>query len=547
MQGKKGKVVFKPYFQGQLMVLPPSLDELIEANHPVRVVNEIVDKINLEVLYKSFDGGGAPVFHPKMMLKVLIYAYVTNIYSSRKIEAALKENIHFMWLSGMNQPDHNTINRFRGNEVKDSLRAVFTQVVMLLVEEELLSLNETYVDGTKLEANAGRYTFVWAKAIKTNKEKIASQLKELWEYSQKLAAKELSETSDINFEVINPEKVKQTIAAIDEALVDKKVDPKIKAKLNRVRKVWPEKLKEYEQKEEILDGRNSYAKTDPDATFMRMKDDHMGNGQLKPGYNIQISTNEQFVIHYSVHQTSTDTTTLVEHMDGFEKEYEKMPEVLCADAGYGSEENYEYLEKKSIQPVVKYNTFRIEKSKTWKSDPYKTHNLFYNQEKDYYVCPMGQHMTFIGTKKVKTTNGYEQTIHRYQAQNCAGCPLRGLCYKAKADKRTLETNPNLNRHKAKAKEILESEEGIRHRKKRCTEVETVFGNIKQNHGFRRMMLRGLKKVETEFGLLALAQNIRKKVSAGKAQPIKGQKVPALAKYCIFGQESTLGFDILTLN
>jgi len=176
------------------MMLPPSLEELIDKNHPVRIVNQIIDRIDIDPLLKKFKGGGTSSYHPRMLLKVLVYAYVNNTYSSRRMEAALKENIHFMWLSGMNKPDHNTINRFRSERLKDVLKTVFGKVVELLVEAGHLDLKEIYTDGTKLEAQANRYTFVWGNAIKHNKARMEQQLKELWAYAEGVAAEELKIT-----------------------------------------------------------------------------------------------------------------------------------------------------------------------------------------------------------------------------------------------------------------------------------------------------------------------------------------------------------------
>ncbi len=191
---KNSKVIFKPYSPTQCFLLPPSLDELIALSHPVRVVNEVIESVNLEELEKSYKGGGTSSYHPKMLLKILVYGYVSNVYSSRKLEAATKENIHFMWLVGMQQPDHNTINTFRGKRLQDTLKNIFTQIVELLVAEGVLSIKDIYTDGTKIEANANRYTFVWGNAIRTNKEKMKKQLEELWQYTQKLAAEESDPT-----------------------------------------------------------------------------------------------------------------------------------------------------------------------------------------------------------------------------------------------------------------------------------------------------------------------------------------------------------------
>jgi len=318
---KKLTVAFKSYVPNQAMLLPPSLDELIAKDHPVRVVSDVIDKINLAPLLQKYEGGGTSSYHPKMLLKVLVYAYVTNIYSSRKIETATKENINFMWLAAMNKPDHNTINRFRGKRLKEVLRKIFVQVVELLAQEGLLSLKELYVDGTKLEANANKYTFVWGNSIKSNKEKMKKQLDELWQYAQSVAAEEMNQPEPPDFTTIDRKKVEETIGKIDAALADRSVDKKVKQKLNYAKRNWPENLDKYEAQEKILDGRNSYSKTDTDATFMRMKEDYMKNGQLKPGYNVQISTSKQFIVNYTLHSNPTDTTTLPKHLEQYEQDY----------------------------------------------------------------------------------------------------------------------------------------------------------------------------------------------------------------------------------
>jgi transposase len=297
------KVVFKDYNFNQNLLLPPSLEELIDPNHPVRVVNQVVDNLNLDPILSNYDGGGCPAYHPRMMLKVLVYGYMTNRYSSRKIEEALQQNIHFMWLSGMSYPDHNTINRFRSERLKGLLKEVFSQVVHLLIDHGHITLKEAYLDGTKIEANANRYTFVWGKSIKYHRERIKGQLEDLWRYAEQVAREELEHNHPESFAEIDAEKVAKTIEKIDQALSGKEVDKKVKQKLTYARKRWPESLKKYEKYEQQMGQRNSLSKTDPDATFMRMKEDHMLNGQLKPGYNWQVSTQNQYILEYTLHQS----------------------------------------------------------------------------------------------------------------------------------------------------------------------------------------------------------------------------------------------------
>jgi transposase len=504
------KVVFKTYNQDQLSLLPPSYDDLVPANHPVRIVNTIIDRLDITALEKSYKGGGTSSYHPRMLLKVIIYGYLRNLYSSRKIEQALYENIHFMWLSGQSKPDHNTINDFRGKRLQKHLKKIFHKVVILLAEEGVLSLKDIFVDGTKIEANANRYTFVWGNSIKTSKERIKKQLNELWSYVEKVYKEEQKTPNQPDFEAISSDKIEATINKINSALQGKDVDKKVKQKLNYAKKNWPGNMAKYEQQEAILKERNSYSKTDPDATFMRMKDDHMQNGQLKPGYNVQASTNNQYLTNYTLAQTTADTTTLKDHVADHIENYNETPETLTADAGYGSEENYTDLEDKGITAYVKYNYFHKEQqdNKKGKTNPFHPDELYYNKETDTYYCPMGQAMTNIGSYKKKTKNGFEQEIDRYQAQNCSGCSLRGLCHKAKGN-RIIERNYNLIRLKTKAKTLLTSEKGIAKRKQRCHDVEAVFGNIKQNINFKRFMLRGIDKVNVEIGLIAMAHNLKK--------------------------------------
>jgi transposase len=503
---KKRKVVFKRYEQNQPMLLPPSYDDLVPENHPVRVVNEVVERIDIAGLERSYKGGGTSSYHPRMLLKVVVYGYLRNIYSTRKMEQALKENVHFMWLAGGAKPDHNTINDFRGKRLRGQLKEVFNQVVVLLAEAGAITLKEVVLDGTKIEANANRYTFVWGKAIRVSRARIERQLRELWEYVEKVYENEENQPNEPDFTVIDPEAVSRTIKEIDEALREKEIDPKVRQKLNYARKNWPQKLTEYDRKEKTLAGRNSYSKTDADATFMRMKEDHMLNGQLKPAYNVQASTEDQYIVGYTLCQTTADTTALKEHIENHIHSYGCAPEVLTADAGYGSEENYGYLEEKGITPYVKYNYFDREQ-KQKKVDGFHADDLGYDPGTDSYTCPVGQSMRYIGERKRMTAGGYLQTHRLYQAANCEGCPLRGPCHKAEGN-RIIQRSPNLIRYKQKVRELLTSEEGLEKRKQRW-QVEAVFGNIKQNKGFRRFSLRGIEKVTTEMGLIALAHNLQR--------------------------------------
>lgn len=319
---------------------------------------------------------------------------------------------------------------------------------------------------------------------------------------------DIMHTDNQNETKIDSQKLEEKIQAINKNTKAEFLTKQQKKAVQKLEKEQLPKLKEYEQHLEILGDRNSYAKTDNDATFMRMKEDHMMNGQLKPAYNIQISTENQIITHYSAHQKSTDFTTLEPHLIGFEDAYKKQSKQVVADAGYGSEENYQLLKNKQVDFFIPYNMYRIEQTRKHKKNLFHAQNLFYNDEQDFLVCPIGQKMTNIYTKQTKTTTGFIQHHSVYQAINCEGCPMRGQCFKGQGN-RKIEINHNLQKLKNQARENLESELGKGIYSKRCIEPEPVFGNIKQNKEFKRFTLNTLTKVNIEFGLIAIAHNFSK--------------------------------------
>jgi len=269
------------------------------------------------------------------------------------------------------------------------------------------------------------------------------------------------------------------------------------------------RLEKYEEQEAILDGRNSYAKTDHAATFMRMKEDHMKNGQLKAGYNIQTGTEEQFVVGFSVHQRPGDPGCLIPHMEETKQQRGgQQPKHAIADSAYGSEENYAYLEQEDIQAFVKYNTFHQETKPRRKPNPFAAEQMPYDDIRDVFTCPNGQLLRYKATHHHRSDNGFESERRVYQCQDCSQCPLKEKCTKGEGN-RQIQVSFRLRKMRARAKDLLLSEQGTALRKQRSTDVETVFGRIKQDWGFRRFLLRGLEKVKTEWGLLCIAHNLAK--------------------------------------
>ena len=498
------KVTLKEYSQNDQWLFPPSIGSFVPQNSPARLVSDIVDQLDITEVMDTYSGGGTSSYHPRMMLKVIFFGYMNNIYSCRKIEKQMSENVLYMWLSGNQHPDFRTINDFRSKHLKTTINRLFVQVVVMLCEMGCLSLREAYIDGTKVESRANRYTFVWRKSVEKNRKKLEAKIRSILSQIEEGIAQD-NQTDDDPTTPINSDELKERIAKINRENLSKADAKSLKTLEN---KMLP-KLQEYEQKMSALGERNSYSKTDPDATFMRMKEDAMNNGQTKPGYNVQIATENQYIVNMQMYWNPTDTTTLPDFLLHGKELTGIMPRECCADSGYGSEENYEFMLQNDIAAYVKYNWFHKEQHRPLRDDPFRQENLYYNKEENYYVCPMGQHMTLVGVTRKVSDNGFASYSHKYRAQRCTGCPLRSQCYKSKAEQRTIEVNHNLNEHKRKAREMLTSEEGLRHRSRRPIEPEAVFGQIKFDWHYRRFRHKGKDKVYMDFAILAMAHNLRK--------------------------------------
>ena len=523
------EAVFKPYHQHQLMLLPLDLNEMVGKDHMVRVVNDIVEAIDPAILYNLYKGGGASAYDPLMMLKVIVYAYSSGIYSSRKIEAQTRENIHFLWLTGQTPLDHVTINRFRGERIKNVFEDIFVSIVKLLAECGHISLETYFLDGTKVEASASKYSYVWKKSTKRYHEKLKQKIHEHLEEIDRLNEEEDALLGGRTPEAIDEETIRDVADKINERLKNRPKDRELKKAKRLIEKDWQPRLFRYEKAVETLGERGSYSKTDPDATFMRLKDDHLGNGQLKAAYNVQTGSEGQFLTGYSVHQNPGDTVCMVSHLNHRKELLGRLPKTIVADAGYGSEENYDYLDKNEVRAFIKYNWFFKEQKDSTKNDPFYVPNWPYIEEIDSYICPEGCVLEYVRETTTKSKAGYESKERIYRCKSCKGCLVKEKCMRTTSEDRDreLKIKPKMLEYRQRAASLLTSEEGVQLRKQRNVEIESVFGNIKQNHGFRRFTLKGLEKVTLEWGLLALGHNMRKLAAAIAAKTKAYQDVSSL--------------------
>ena len=530
---------FRSYDPDQTLLFPQRIDRDIPKDDPVRILKSVIESLDLSGFKKLYHERGRSPYHPKMMLMVILYSYMNNVYSCRKIEKLLYRDIYYIWLSGYQKPDFATINRFR-NRVKNEIGHIFTLLVLILVEKGFVTLEVEYLDGTKIESKANKYTFVWRKIVERNREKLLEKIRVLLQQINEQMAQD--KAADVDTLELTPQTLceiskefKEALGSAPEAKTkEEKAAQRGKNKMFKELERHGEKLAEYNSRLEQMEGRNSISKTDPSATFMRMKEDAMCNGQTKPGYNLQISSENQFITDFALFPNPTDTLTFIPFLGSFPGRYGRFPKRVVADSGYGSEENYRFMDEAGIEGFVKYNRFHLEHRPRYKPDTFHTDSLYYNEEGDYYICPMGQRMSRTGTLQTRTEGGYISQSACYRAIRCKGCPLRCLCYKAKAkaNQRTIRVNHRLNSYKRKACELLTSEEGIKERGRRCIEPEAVFGQMKSNMAYRRFRHMGKDKVVMDFTFFAIAFNIKKLCSMMRKVDKKGRKASSYGKFAV---------------
>ena len=528
---------FRSYDPDQTLLFPQRIDRDIPKDDPVRILKSVIESLDLSGFKKLYHERGRSPYHPKMMLMVILYSYMNNVYSCRKIEKLLYRDIYYIWLSGYQKPDFATINRFR-NRVKNEIGHIFTLLVLILVEKGFVTLEVEYLDGTKIESKANKYTFVWRKIVERNREKLLEKIRVLLQQINEQMAQD--KAADVDTLELTPQTLCEISKEFKEALgsepeaktKEEKAAQRGKNKMFKELERHGEKLAEYNSRLEQMEGRNSISKTDPSATFMRMKEDAMCNGQTKPGYNLQISSENQFITDFALFPNPTDTLTFIPFLGSFPGRYGRFPKRVVADSGYGSEENYRFMDEAGIEGFVKYNRFHLEHRPRYKPDTFHPDSLYYNEEGDYYICPMGQRMSRTGTLQTRTEGGYISQSACYRAIRCKGCPLRCLCYKAKANQRTIRVNHRLNSYKRKACELLTSEEGIKERGRRCIEPEAVFGQMKSNMAYRRFRHMGKDKVVMDFTFFAIAFNIKKLCSMMRKVDKKGRKASSYGKFVV---------------
>ncbi len=517
--------MFKDYIMNQI-VLPLDLEVKLHKNDIALHVHQLVESIPQEVFEPFLRNEGCPAYHPRMMLKIILCAYTQSVFSGRKIEALLKDSIRMMWLAQGYEPSYRTINRFRVQpEVKELIRECFVQFRCQLVEAKLIDQEAIFIEGTKIEANANKFTFVWRKSIEKYHESLIEKSNQL--YNELLQNEIIPEMERETAEQLSVEELAQLVQKVDEVVT--KYDKQIEAtsdipqrKALRGERKYPKQVRKqlidfvvrkqkYQQDLETFGTRNSYSKTDTDAIFMRMKDDYMKNGQLKAGYNVQIVTEGQYTLAYSLFSNPTDTRTLIPFLDEIELYYFELPKHIVADAGYGSEQNFtDILSNRKREALITYNLYLKEQKKKYKQDIFNPDNWEYDEETDTYTCPNQKRLEFQYHSTRNDRTGFERKFKIYESEDCLECPFRSSCTKAKVgNNRKLMVNEKWEQQKEYVRAKLSEEKTRSIYRKRKIDVEPVFGFLKADLRFARFSVRGKSKVENEMGLALMAVNLRK--------------------------------------
>jgi len=509
--------------------LPLNIDYIIPDNDSVRLLSQFVEEMDLRDLYSTYSRIRENQATPRQMLKIILYSYMNHRYSSRSMELSCHRDINFMYLlEDSPVPDHATFARFRSIHFAPCSQRIMAEMANFLHGLGEITGDSIFIDGTKIEACANKYTFVWKKAVTKNMQKLLNKLAGLVAECEEKYGIKLVYQNYVKMKHVKRLRKKLYALKEEENIEFVHGCGKRKTLLQRsVEKLegYLNKLKEYTKKIHICGKRNSYSKTDYDATFMRMKEDAMRNGQLKAGYNVQHGVDSEYITWLTVGHQPTDTTTLIPFLSSMETHLKFKYKKIVADAGYESEENYLYIEKNGQLSFIKPANYEISKKRKYKTDISRIENMDYNEDEDYYICKNGKKLTVSKVFKRKSKTGYESEKTTYTCEDCSNCSYKSSCIKGNncktpLDKRVknLETSKLFNRQRKDSLNRILSKEGCELRMNRSIQAEGSFGELKQDMGFRRFLCRGKQNVLAESVLLAMAHNINKlhnKIQSGR--------------------------------
>ena len=513
--------------EGYQLKLPLNLETIIPADDSVRLLSQFVEAMDLTDLYSTYER--ISTVSPRTLLKIVLYSYMNGDYSSRSMELNCKRDINFKYLlEGKPVPDHATFARFRSIHFAPCAKRILAEMSNLFYELGEVSGETIFIDGTKIEACSNKYTFVWKKAVTKNQEKLLIKIAALIAECELLYGIQIVHGDTVKMKHVKRLRKKLYALKQEENIkfvhgIGKRKSPLQKS--IETLEEYLERLKGYTKKLHICGKRNSYSKTDPDATFMRMKEDAMGNGQLKPAFNLQHGVDSEYIVWLTIGPQPTDTTTLIPFLKETEEYLAFKYQKIIADAGYESEENYVFLDQNQQLSFIKPSNYEISKKRTYKNDIGRIENMAYDEKSDSYICKNGKQLSFTHVRRSKSKTGYVSEKNIYQCEECKDCPYKKECIKGNNCKipieernKVLSVAKTFLKYREEDLERILSDEEILLRINRSIQAEGSFGEMKQDMQFRRYLSRGTSNVLAESVLLAMAKNVNKlhnKIQKGK--------------------------------
>ena len=513
--------------EGYQLKLPLNLETIIPVDDSVRLLSQFVEAMDLTDLYSTYER--INTVSPRTLLKIVLYSYMNGDYSSRSMELNCKRDINFMYLlEGKPVPDHATFARFRSIHFAPCAKRILAEMSDLLYEIGEISGQTIFIDGTKIEACANKYTFVWKKTVTKNQKKLLIKIADLIAECEQLYGIRIVHGDTVKMKHVK--RLRKRLYALKqvENITFVHGIGKRKSQLQKSIETledYLDRLKGYTKKLYTCGQRNSFSKTDPDATFMRMKEDAMGNGQLKPAFNLQHGVDSEYITWLTIGPQPTDTTTLIPFLKEAEERLAFKYKKIIADAGYESEENYVFLDNNQQLAFIKPSNYEKSKTRKYQNDIGRMENMQYDEASDSYTCHNGKQLSFNYTHHSKTKTGYVREKSIYKCDECKDCPYKTDCIKGNNCKTPLEernkvlsVSKTFLKYRKEDLERIQSDEGILLRVNRSIQAEGSFGELKQDMQFRRYLSRGTLNVFAESVLLAMAKNVNKlhnKIQKGK--------------------------------
>lgn len=493
----------------------------IDKDDPVRLLCHIIGGLNLKTLRDSYKRIGENSVQPWQMLAILLEARFLNVSGTRSIEDMCKNDIRFLYiLRGKKAPDHSTLARFQKEHLGASvIEDIFQTFLKLLKASGAIAEETVFIDGTKIESVASKTQYVWKKNVLRNRQTCLEKAATVFDRCEEKLSISIKHGKNIRLRELKKLRRKLRQKQRSEKIVFVHGAGKRKTELQRIFEQLDEtvsKLKRYTWQMHFLGGRNSMAKTDIDATYMRVKEDNRKNGQLKAAYNVQYCVDSEFIVGVDIFQNPADVNTLIPTIERMEERglhYEN----VVADAGYDGEENSAYLEAHGQKAFIQPSNYEMRKTKRWKSDIGRRENMTYLPDEDAYLCSQGRKIKAVGTSTRTNKQGtYTAKLTRYACESCKDCPCKTKCIHGnhsnlpmeERDKH-FEVSKKFQQYREEQTKRVDSKEGRELMKNRGIQAEGVFSSVKSAMKFRRFLTKGIENVRIEAILYAMAHDILK--------------------------------------